>query len=117
MIGCLMTFPPFTKRYKRFLSPHLTASRFSKERVQFLLPYVEGMSSPVQVGPIASLLVETEFNSKELLILGQAFVLALKKIDGDDRSFSLSLNEDRTVKAIMKLIGLLRNENSSIVNY
>lgn len=83
------------------------------ERVQFILPYVEGMTSPVQVGPITRLLVGTKLTFKELLILDQAFVSALKKIDGDDRSFSVSLNEDRTVHDVLKLIELFRAEKSS----
>jgi hypothetical protein len=80
------------------------------ERVQFLLPYVEGMTSPVQVGPIARLLVEVKLSSREVSILSQAFVSALRKVNGDDRSFSPSLNQDRIVRDFVNLVELLKKE-------
>lgn len=74
------------------------------ERLQFLLPYVEAMSSPSQVGPIATLIVSLRLPVSELLPLSQAYSKALRTISGDDRSFSDALTRGRTVNSVFTLV-------------
>ncbi|HEU4508081.1 MAG TPA: hypothetical protein VFR78_07590 [Pyrinomonadaceae bacterium] len=74
------------------------------ERVQFLLPYIENTTSPVQITPVTNLLTSLNLGPKESLIVVQAFTNALKKISADDRSFTASLTNDRTTNSIIKLI-------------
>jgi hypothetical protein len=74
------------------------------QRLQFLLPYVENVSSPAQVGPIAKLIVSLKLDSRELFIMSEAFGNALKKISGDDRSFSDSLTRDRVLNSVYDLV-------------
>jgi hypothetical protein len=74
------------------------------ERVQFLLPYVENMSSPAQITPIVNLLLSLSLRTKESFIVSQSFATALKKISADDRTFSAALMRESTVSNVFRLI-------------
>lgn len=78
------------------------------ERVQFILPYIENMSSPAQIGPIAKLLISLNLRQRESFIVSQAFTGALKKISADDRSFSAALIRTETTNNIAALVNLYR---------
>ncbi len=80
------------------------------ERVQFLLPYIENMSSPVQVAPVGKLITSLHLRSKELFIVSQTFADALRKISGDDRSFSAALTQDRTANTVFQLIQYFKKQ-------
>jgi len=74
------------------------------ERVQFLLPYVENMASPVQISPLANVLIALNLRARESLILGHAFSNALQRISADDRTFIASLTRDRTTNSVFRLV-------------
>ena len=79
------------------------------ERVQFILPYVEGMSSPAQIQPLTSLIISLGLSQKESFIISQAFANALKKINVDDRSFSAALIRNTSTSSVLQLVSLYRN--------
>lgn len=74
------------------------------ERVQFLLPYIENMTSPVQISPLANLLIGVGLKPREAIIVTQAFAHALRKISVDDRLFTAALKQDRTTYSLIRLI-------------
>lgn len=78
------------------------------ERVQFILPYVEGMSSPAQIEPITNLIISLGLRQKESFIISQAFANALKKIGADDRSFSAALIGNNSTRSVLQLANLYR---------
>lgn len=78
------------------------------ERVQFVLPYVEGISSPAQITPVMNLLISLDLRQKESFIVSQSFANALKKINADDRSFSAALLRTGTTSNLFRLINWYR---------
>jgi hypothetical protein len=78
------------------------------ERVQFILPYVEGMSSPAQIEPLTNLIISLGLRQKESFIISQAFANALKKISVDDRSFSATLIGNTTTSSVLHLVNFYR---------
>lgn len=78
------------------------------ERVQFILPYVEGMSSPTQIEPLTNLIISLGLRQKESFIISQAFGNALKTISVDDRSFSAALINDGSTRSVLQLANLYR---------
>jgi hypothetical protein len=78
------------------------------ERVQFILPYIEGMSSPAQIEPLTNLIISLGLRQKESFIISQAFANALKKISVDDRSFSAALIRDTSTSSVLRLANLYR---------
>src|SRR5947209_12563666 len=63
------------------------------EDVLFVTPYVDAMSAPAQVAPIATLIWNLEDSSSRLMTLLNAYIAALRKIDADDRSFAAELGQ------------------------
>ena len=78
------------------------------ERVQFILPYIENMSSPAQITPVTNLVISLDLRQKESFIISQAFANALKQLTADDRSFSAALLRNETTSSIFRLINLYR---------
>ena len=78
------------------------------ERVQFVLPYVEGMSSPAQIEPLTNLIISLRLRQKESFIISQAFANALKRISVDDRSFSAALIRNTSTSSVLELVNLYR---------
>jgi hypothetical protein len=81
------------------------------DRLQLLLPFVENMTWPAQVAPIANLIVSLRLPLKELLPISDAFTGALKKISADDRSFTEAVVKDRMVRAVFDLYQFYRQRN------
>jgi hypothetical protein len=81
------------------------------ERLQLLLPFVENMTWPAQVAPIANLIVSLRLPNRELLPISYAFINALKKISADDRSFTDALLKDRMLRAVSDLFLFYRQQN------
>jgi hypothetical protein len=78
------------------------------ERVQFLLPYVESLTSPTQIDPLINLLMSVDLRRKESFIISQSFENALKKITADDRSFSAALIGNKSTRSIFGLVNMYR---------
>ncbi len=72
-------------------------------RVNFLIPYLEAISSPSQIEPAAKLLLSIKGSSAELRILGQSFIVALKQTSLDDRSFSHSMTREPAIRRVYDL--------------
>lgn len=62
--------------------------RRQSEHFRFVLPYIEGISSPAEIGPAAKAAVAIKPTPPQLAMLAQAFGRALKQIPGDDRSLT-----------------------------
>lgn len=73
------------------------------QRIAFLSPYIENMTSPSQVSPIIKILLSTNLTNDEMLNLGEIFNKSIRKIFGDDRSFSYQMNFDSTGRDIFQL--------------
>jgi hypothetical protein len=78
------------------------------ERVQFILPYAESMSSPAQIEPLINLFISLGLRQRESFIISQAFANALKKISADDRSFSAALIRNTSTSGIFRLVNLYK---------
>jgi hypothetical protein len=78
------------------------------ERVQFILPYIENLTSPAQITPIANLLISLNLRPRESFIISPAFATAIKKVNADDRSFSSALMRDRTTNNVFRLVNVYR---------
>lgn len=72
------------------------------EHVSFVEEYLNAVTSPVQVGPAASLLMSMKLTAPQFERLVRAFSASLNKVSGDDRSFSYSLGRGAT-NEIMRL--------------
>ena len=83
------------------------------ERVQFLLPYIEGITSPAQIAPVSRMIRSLNLADKELFILTQAFAGAVKQITADDRSFTAALTQDKTGAYVFELIQEVRKEGGA----
>lgn len=83
------------------------------ERFQFLLPYVEGITSPAQIAPVSRMIRSLHLTNKELFILSDAFAGALKQIAADDRSFTAALTQDRTATYVFELIQEVKKEGGA----
>lgn len=83
------------------------------ERAQFLLPYIEGITSPAQITPVIRMIAELRLTEKELFMLSQPFASALKQISADDRSFTAALIQDRTARSGFEFIQLLKKEGGA----
>lgn len=83
------------------------------ERVQFLLPYVQNMSAPAQIGPLARMILSLHLTDKELFILSQTFASALKQISADDRSFTAALIQDKTATHVFELTQQVQREGGA----
>ena len=73
-----------------------------------LLPYIENMTSPVQISPLANLLIDASLRPRESVIVTQAFANALGKISADDRLFTAALIRHRTTYNVFRLIDWAR---------
>ena len=69
-------------------------------RITFLSPYVENMTSTSQISPIIKMLSTSNLTNDELFNLGSLFSKYLRKISGDDRSFSYEMNFGSTGRDI-----------------
>lgn len=78
------------------------------ERVQFILPFVESLSSPVQIDPLINALLAVGLRRRESFIISQSFANALRRITVSDRSFSASLFRNNSIRSIFQLVNLYR---------
>jgi hypothetical protein len=71
--------------------------RRQAEHVRFVSQYVEGMSSPAEVGPAAKAAVAINPMPAQLAMLVLAFGRALKQVPSDDRTFTYWMTRDASV--------------------
>jgi len=83
------------------------------ERAQFLLPYIQSMSAPAQIAPLARMILSLHLTDKELFILSQSFASALKQISADDRSFTAALTQDKTATHVFELTQEVQREGGA----
>lgn len=74
-----------------------------RERLAFLTPYIENVSSPVQITPVTKLILSFKSSPDEFDVLVQSFTSTLKKISGDDRSFGYSTLYDLALRNLYEL--------------
>ena len=72
------------------------------QRTAFLSQYIESMTTPSQISPIAKMLNSIELTGDEMLNLAGAFSKSLRKISGDDRSFSYEMNFGSTGRDVFE---------------
>ncbi|MFY9619805.1 MAG: hypothetical protein WAQ99_08325 [Pyrinomonadaceae bacterium] len=72
-------------------------------RAEYIVPYVRGITSPAQVGPVIQLLLRFKSSPGELYYLVRVFGDALAKISVDDRSFSYSITRQPISRGILEL--------------
>lgn len=72
--------------------------------VLFIQPYVEGMRSPAQVGPVAKLIASVDASAAQLATLVYNFNNALKGVWSDDRTFSFPATTDITAGSLDELV-------------
>lgn len=83
------------------------------ERIHFVVPYIEAISSHAQIVPALKLIVSLKPSLSESLIWIAAFTQVLKKIDGDDRSFSYELVRGGMLREIYQLSEILEEQEIS----
>ncbi|HEX5704705.1 MAG TPA: hypothetical protein VFX97_16005 [Pyrinomonadaceae bacterium] len=83
-------------------------------RAEYIVPYVRAITAPAQVGPVIELLLRFKTSPREHYFLVRAFGDALKKISGDDRSFSYSISRQPISRGILQLARVqYQHENQS----
>lgn len=81
------------------------------KHIYFVQSYVDGMISPVQIGPAAKVVLSVGKDSPaQLSQLVRAFNMALGKISGDDRSFSFSISDGSGGRGITELVAACRQQ-------
>jgi hypothetical protein len=70
------------------------------ELFRFLVQHVAGMTSPVQVAPVAGMLASTSLKDTEFQAVVAMFAATLGRLKEDDRSFGASVEADRALAAL-----------------
>lgn len=84
----------------------------ANEHIYFVQSYVDGMVSPVQVEPVAQVILSVgKSYPAHLSQLVRAFSVALTKISGDDRSFSFSISKGSGGRGITELAAACKQQN------
>jgi hypothetical protein len=84
----------------------------ANEHIYFVRSYVEGMASPVQVEPVARVILSVGKNYPDQLgQLVSAYSAALTKISADDRSFSFSISKGKGGRGIIELVVACKQQN------
>ncbi len=73
-------------------------------RALFLLPWLENLESPSQVGPALDLLIEFSLQPNERELLTSFLSRSLRRNFGDDRSFTFSIERDQILSKVARLI-------------
>ena len=72
--------------------------------IQFVQPYIDNMTSPVQVGPVAKVILSLKPSGSQLAVLVHSFGEALKGITNDDRSFSFFTTQNSVAQHVGALV-------------
>lgn len=78
-----------------------------------VLPFVERMSSPAQVGPVAKMLAGLRLKPAQLFLLANSYEQALEKVVNDDFNFRIWASEYTGIKNLSNALG----ENTPGVQY
>ena len=73
------------------------------QRITFLSSYVENITSVSQISPVIRMLSSSNLTDDEMSSLGSLFNKSLRRISGDDRSFSYEMNFGPTAGDISEL--------------
>lgn len=91
------------------LLPEIVQTAFSPEEIrqnqhiELLARYVEGLTSPAQVGPVVRAIIAVKPSASQLTILVHTFSHALKEMAADDRSFEYARLKDGVDRRIAEL--------------
>lgn len=77
-----------------------------------LLPFVDRISSPAQVDPVAKMIAALKLNAVQLSMLGAAYAQALKKVGNDDLTFRVSMQSYQGVKDLINALDISRGNSS-----
>lgn len=110
-LGCSdVLVPDVTDFY--LLMRRVAQETFSAEEIKsglqvpFVQHYVEAISSPVQVGPIARALSAGDYSALQLSILLQSFTDAIKRIESDYRTFWHAATRDAVTVGLHELVAV-----------
>jgi hypothetical protein len=81
--------------------------------IQFLLPYINNITSPSQVLHIMKTFASIKTTNFQFLLLINNFLPALKNVSSDDHSFRRSMSSDAITKQFIELIKLCEKNNAS----
>jgi acetyl esterase/lipase len=81
------------------------------EHVSFVVPYISNIDSPLQVGPLARMIQGLKLTAPRLDLVVRLFSDALRKISGDDRSFSYAMGASRAGQEIGQLVAVCKQQN------
>jgi len=83
------------------------------ESWRFVGTYLDDLTSPAQVGPVANLIADLKVPASELSLRVRSLSAALKKIQIDPRSFALSMRHGSVLRGLERLIDECKNKNVS----
>lgn len=108
---------PFYATLTKIVNEAFTAKEIEEEEhLGFVVRFLSGISSPVQVAPAAKMLAGIHVSPEQLEALAQSFSGTLKNLSGDDRSFTATTMGNSPVgAAIAQLANNLRQQG--IANY
>lgn len=75
-----------------------------RQDVYFVASYLEDLRSPSQVAPVIDMLSSTRFSGSDLEILVDAFILGLRRIGIDPRSFASAIKYDKTSQKLWQAL-------------
>jgi hypothetical protein len=85
--------------------------KLQKKDLVLVQSYVGDLVSPAQVGPVLSLVTDSDFHPEDLALLTENLSSALKKIPDDPRSFAVSMKHDNVPHVFTVLIDTLNKKN------
>ena len=99
--------PDVTQFYlvlKRIVNEAFTANETANGgALWFLQKYVQGIRSPVQVGPLAQTIAGLNLPAAQMTVLIQSFSDSLKRVSGDFRTFISATSRDRVAQSFGNL--------------
>lgn len=85
--------------------------RRQNQHIQFLVPYLDGITSSAQVAPAAKAVVAAQLNPSQLSFVVAAFARALRNTPADDRSFSHAIMMEAATKSVVELADECRKKD------
>ena len=95
--------PDVTQFYlvlKRIVNEGFTANETANgDALWFVQKYIQGIRSPVQVGPLAKTITGLKLPASQMTVLIQSFGDSLKRVSGDFRTFISAASRDRLAQS------------------
>jgi hypothetical protein len=81
-----------------------------------LLPFVDRITSPAQIDPVAKMIAALKLSPIQLSMLSAAYAQVLNEVGNDDLTFRISIQNYQGVKDLIKAVDDSKGNSAQIVN-